>query len=273
MPPHCGFRTAPRTCFRASSAHRIVHCPDGHDLLISLCPLGAQICDRCRQFIYTSYSHRCAACDFDLCKRCYREACKSGLPLAAFSGGGRGGGLELPALEPGPEAPAPVTGSTDGGDEGASCRHEKALSTQSQRKLQKLKEMVEAQERQPPEGTDEEGREVGGPASPSSLRSGEREATPEEEEAAGGPRRKVNRVQGGGEGGAGTARVIETLGGDGSTMEEASAEISPTERWRLSMAAYVAQRMASLDTPRLPRLPAAPRLDMEPIYPFPRTYA
>mmetsp|Transcript_140363 Transcript_140363/g.356171 ORF Transcript_140363/g.356171 Transcript_140363/m.356171 type:complete len:265 (-) Transcript_140363:21-815(-) len=61
--------------FRPSnlSSGRAPKCQNDHELLISLCLIGAQICDGCRRRIQATYTHRCKACDYDLCSRCFRS--------------------------------------------------------------------------------------------------------------------------------------------------------------------------------------------------------
>lgn len=69
-----GLKTAPAAVFRPNAAFRAPKCSQGHELLISICMVGSQICDRCRHRIKSTYTHRCKACDFDLCSRCYTSS-------------------------------------------------------------------------------------------------------------------------------------------------------------------------------------------------------
>jgi len=65
---------------KPSTAFKAPKCDAGHDLLICMCPVGAQICDRCRKHIQYTYSHRCRECDFDLCRRCFSGASRPPAP-------------------------------------------------------------------------------------------------------------------------------------------------------------------------------------------------
>lgn len=65
------------------------------------------------------------------------------------------------------------------------------------------------------------------------------------------------------------AEIAEGNGMQRTESEMAAAVATPTEKWRLSIAAFVAQRMACPDTQRITR---DTRLDSEALYPFPREY-
>eukprot|EP00928_Gymnodinium_smaydae_P053081 TRINITY_DN3715_c0_g1_i1.p1 TRINITY_DN3715_c0_g1~~TRINITY_DN3715_c0_g1_i1.p1 ORF type:complete len:199 (-),score=10.79 TRINITY_DN3715_c0_g1_i1:61-657(-) len=66
-----GLRTAPAMVFRANSAFKAPLCPNGHCLYISVCRVGTQVCNRCQRRIESTATHRCRACDYDLCRRCF----------------------------------------------------------------------------------------------------------------------------------------------------------------------------------------------------------
>lgn len=57
--------------FRANAAFKAPNCRQGHELLITICQVGSQICDSCQQYIRSTFTHRCRTCDFDLCRRCF----------------------------------------------------------------------------------------------------------------------------------------------------------------------------------------------------------
>jgi len=42
-----------------------------------MCLVGSQICDACSRKIQATYTHRCKACDFDLCGRCFRAKARA----------------------------------------------------------------------------------------------------------------------------------------------------------------------------------------------------
>merc|ERR1719401_3382275 len=68
---HRSTRTAPGVVFRPNAAFKAPQCPQGHELLICICPIGAQCCDSCTKRIESTYTHRCRQCDYDLCTKCF----------------------------------------------------------------------------------------------------------------------------------------------------------------------------------------------------------
>lgn len=64
-------RTPPAVVFRANCAFQAPRCSAGHELRITICPVGAQVCDSCKRHVMSTYTHRCRACDYDLCRRCF----------------------------------------------------------------------------------------------------------------------------------------------------------------------------------------------------------
>jgi len=71
---HRSLRTAPGAVFRANGAFRPPTCIKGHTLTIVLCRVGSQICDYCEKNVRSTFTHRCAICDYDLCGRCFETA-------------------------------------------------------------------------------------------------------------------------------------------------------------------------------------------------------
>eukprot|EP00929_Paragymnodinium_shiwhaense_P004555 TRINITY_DN10559_c0_g1_i3.p1 TRINITY_DN10559_c0_g1~~TRINITY_DN10559_c0_g1_i3.p1 ORF type:complete len:454 (+),score=85.58 TRINITY_DN10559_c0_g1_i3:215-1576(+) len=101
-------RTAPAAVFRPNGAFRAPACRNGHGLSITLCQFASQICDACGRHIRSTYSHRCGACDFDLCKRCFETAEPSADPAPpARAQKGMSGGV----MRPDPDAL--VAGASD----------------------------------------------------------------------------------------------------------------------------------------------------------------
>eukprot|EP00747_Dinoflagellata_sp_TGD_P198082 gnl/TRDRNA2_/TRDRNA2_70236_c0_seq1.p1 gnl/TRDRNA2_/TRDRNA2_70236_c0~~gnl/TRDRNA2_/TRDRNA2_70236_c0_seq1.p1 ORF type:complete len:209 (+),score=36.73 gnl/TRDRNA2_/TRDRNA2_70236_c0_seq1:24-650(+) len=49
-------------------------CDNGHPLQVMPCSPGRGICDMCEQVVVSTYTYRCKACDYDLCKTCFSNA-------------------------------------------------------------------------------------------------------------------------------------------------------------------------------------------------------
>lgn len=118
---HRSLKTADAAVFRPNTAFRAPKCSAGHQLFICMCPVGAQICDRCEKPIQYTYSHRCRECDFDLCLRCFSSA--SRVPRSA-----RG------PRPPGAPMEAGAAGRTDNAGERVASAPAQARSTSFHRR-------------------------------------------------------------------------------------------------------------------------------------------
>lgn len=75
-------RTAPAVVFKPNCAFQAPRCSVGHELRITICRIGGQVCDSCQRHVMSTFTHRCRACDYDLCRRCFASVGES-FPLLA----------------------------------------------------------------------------------------------------------------------------------------------------------------------------------------------
>jgi len=71
--PRSRGRTAPSAVFKANCAFKAPRCFGGHELRITICRVGAKVCNSCMRQILCTYTHRCDNCDYDLCRKCFSD--------------------------------------------------------------------------------------------------------------------------------------------------------------------------------------------------------
>lgn len=52
---------------------QVNECNNGHPLQVMPCSPGRSMCDMCKQVVASTYTYRCQACDYDLCKACFSK--------------------------------------------------------------------------------------------------------------------------------------------------------------------------------------------------------